>query len=348
MEFSAQQIADFLNGKVVGNNDVKVSGFSKIEEGAAGTLTFLANPKYEQYIYETQADITLVDNTFEPEKPLTTTLIRVENAYQALAKLMKLAESVKPQKTGIDEKAVVDATAKLGGRCYVGALAYVGANTIMGEACKIYPQAFVDDNVTLGDNVMIYAGAKIYEGCIIGNNCTIHAGAVIGADGFGFAPNGKGEFEKIPQIGNVILEDNVEVGANTCIDRATMGSTIIRKGAKIDNLIQIAHNVEVGENTVMAAQCGVAGSTKIGKNCMLGGQVGIAGHLSIANGTKFSAQAGVGKNIETENTVHQGSPSFPITQFHRSYANFRRLPEMNASIAELKKEIEELKKRISK
>ncbi len=347
MEFSAQQIADYLKGKVIGNKDIKVSGFSKIEEGAPATLTFLSNPKYEQYIYTTQADIVLVDDTFEAEKPLTATLIKVENAYQSLAMLMRLAESVKPQKEGIDEKAVVDSSAKLGEKCYVGALAYVGANVVAGEACKIYPQAFVGDNVRLGKNVTIYAGAKIYESSVIGNNCTIHAGAVVGADGFGFAPNEKGEFEKIPQIGNVILEDDVEVGANTCIDRATMGSTIIRRGAKLDNLIQIAHNVEVGENTVIAAQCGVAGSTKIGKNCMFGGQVGIAGHLTIADGNKFGAQTGVGRKLETPNTVYQGSPALTAIQFNRTYAYFKRLPEMNTTIAELKKQIEELKNNVS-
>ena len=344
MEFSAQQIAGFLKGEVIGNKDIKVNGFSKIEEGAAGTLTFLSNPKYTQYIYDTKADITLVDKTFVPEKPLATTLVKVDNAYQALATLLKLTENSKVQKTGFDATAIIDQSAKFGKDCYIGAMSYIGANTAAGDNCKIFQQVFIDDNVTIGDNVTIHVGAKIYHGCVIGNNCVINAGAVIGADGFGYAPNEKGEFEKIPQIGNVILEDNVEVGVNTCIDRSTMGSTIIRRGVKLDNLIQIAHNVEVGENTVMAAQCGVAGSTKVGKNCMLGGQVGLSGHLMIADGTKFGAQTGVSGHIKTPNIAHQGTPAMPAMPFNRAYAHFKHLPEMQATITELKKEIEELKK----
>jgi UDP-3-O-[3-hydroxymyristoyl] glucosamine N-acyltransferase len=336
MEFSAQQIAEFLQGEVIGNNDIKVNNFSKIEEGTAGTLTFLSNPKYTQYIYETKADITLVDKTFVPEKPLTTTLIKVDDAYQALAMLMRLVESVKPQKTGFDKTAIIDESSKCGENCYVAAMTYIGANTVLGDKCKIFQQVFIDDNVRIGHNVTIHVGAKIYHGSVIGNNCVIGAGAVIGADGFGYAPNEKGEFEKIPQIGNVVLEDNVEVGVNTCIDRATMGSTIIRKGVKLDNLIQIAHNVEVGENTVMAAQSGVAGSTKVGKNCMLGGQVGLSGHISIADGSKFGAQTGVSGHIKTKNGVYMGTPAMPVMSFNRSYIHFKQLPEMNATIKELK------------
>lgn len=348
MEFSAQQIADFLKGKVFGNPDVKVNNISKIEEGKPGTLTFLSNPKYTPYIYTTEASIVLVNNDFEPEAEVKATLIKVENSYNALASLLNLVEQSKPQKKGIDSLAFVSSSAKLGDFAYVGAFAFIGENVTVGDGAKIYPHAFIGDNVKIGDNVTIYSGARIYQECIIGNNCVIHSGAVVGADGFGFAPDENGNYHKIPQIGNVIIEDDVEIGANTCIDRATMGSTLVKKGAKIDNLIMIAHNVEVGKNTVLAAQVGIAGSTKIGENCMFGGQVGISGHIHIANGTKLGAQAGVNSSIKEPNQTLQGAPAMPYMQFMKSSAIIRKLPELQKTVSELQKEIEELKAKIKK
>lgn len=307
MELSAQQIADFLGGTVDGNPEVKVSNFSKIEEGQPGTLTFLANPKYEHYIYNTEASIVLVNNDFSPAEQVTATLVKVENAYSALAMLLNLVEQSKPKKTGVSSTAFIAASATLGDDCFVGNFAYIGENVRLGKNCLIYPNTYIGDNVTIGDNCILYPHTTIYNGCKIGNNCILHAGSVIGSDGFGFAPEGE-NYKKIPQLGNVVLKDNVEVGANTTIDRAVMGSTIIHKGVKLDNLVQIAHNVEVGENTVMAAQVGIAGSVKIGSHCMFGGQVGLAGHIHIADHVVFGAQAGVISDIKEAKTV-LGAPA---------------------------------------
>ncbi|MES2811213.1 MAG: UDP-3-O-(3-hydroxymyristoyl)glucosamine N-acyltransferase [Bacteroidota bacterium] len=336
MKFTAEQIAGILEGTVVGDPNAEVSKLSKIEEGTEGSLTFLANPKYNNYIYETKATIAIVNNTFEPESKISTTLIKVEDAYKSFSKLLEFYNQIKLNKVGVEVPCVLSETSKHGGNFYLGAFSYVGENVIIGENVKIYPNSFVGDNVTIDDNTIIFAGAKIYSETVIGKNCTIHSGAVIGADGFGFAPNENGEYSKVPQIGNVIIEDNVDIGAATTIDRATLGSTIIRKGVKLDNQIQIAHNVEIGENTVIAAQTGIAGSTKIGKNCMIGGQVGIAGHLTIGNGVKIQAQSGIGRNLK-DGEVLQGSPAFGYGEYNKSYVHFKNLPKIVSEIQELKK-----------
>ncbi|MEO8515331.1 MAG: UDP-3-O-(3-hydroxymyristoyl)glucosamine N-acyltransferase [Flavobacterium sp.] len=336
MKFTAEQIAGILEGEVVGNPNAEVSRLSKIEEGTEGSLTFLANPKYINFIYETKATITIVNNTFVPENEITTTLIKVEDAYKSFSKLLEFYNQIKLNKVGIEVPCVLSETATHGENFYLGSFAYIGENVIMGDNVKVYPNSFVGDNVKIGDNTIIFAGAKIYSETEIGSNCTIHSGCVIGADGFGFVPNEEGVFSKVPQIGNVIIEDNVDVGACTTIDRATLGSTIIRKGVKLDNQIQIAHNVEIGENTVIAAQTGIAGSTKIGKGCMIGGQVGIAGHLLIGNGVRIQAQSGVGRNIKDNETL-QGSPSFGYSDYSKSYVHFKNLPKIVAELEELKK-----------
>ena len=297
MEFSAQQIAGFLNGTIEGDPNVKVSNFSKIEEGKPGTLTFLANLKYAHHIYNTEASIVLVNNDFKPEQPIRATLVKVENAYAALAMLLNLVEQSKSKKKGVDSTAFIAASATVSDDCYVGNFAYIGEGVKMGKNCMVYPHAYIGDHVTVGDNCVFYPHATVYENCTIGNNCILHAGSVVGADGFGFAPEGE-TYKKIPQLGNVIIEDDVEIGANTTIDRAVMDSTIIRRGVKLDNLVQIAHNVEVGENTVMAAQVGIAGSVKVGKHCMFGGQVGLAGHIHVADHVVFGAQAGVISDVK--------------------------------------------------
>ncbi|RKT00676.1 UDP-3-O-(3-hydroxymyristoyl)glucosamine N-acyltransferase [Flavobacterium sp. 123] len=338
MKFTAEQIAGILEGEVVGNPNAEVSQLSKIEEGYEGSLTFLANPKYLNYIYTTKASVTIVNDTFVPEHELTTTLIKVEDAYASFSKLLEFYNQVKLNKTGIEQPSFISESVKYGENLYLGSFSYLGQNVILGNNVKIYPNCFLGDNVVLGDNVTIFAGAKIYSETIIGNDCTIHSGAIIGADGFGFAPNPDGTYTKIPQIGNVVIEDNVDIGSCTTIDRATMGSTIIRKGVKLDNQIQIAHNVEIGENTVIAAQTGVAGSTKIGKNGMIGGQVGIAGHLTIGNNVRIQAQSGVGRNIK-DDEILQGSPTFGYNDFSKSYVHFKNLPKIVAEIEELKKEI---------
>lgn len=343
MEFTAQQIADFLHGTVEGDPNVKVRNFSKIEEGCSGTLTFLANPKYEHYIYNTQASIVLVNEDFTPVSPVRTTLIRVPNAYTALAMLLNMVEQSKTKKKGIDSTACIASSALIGDDCYVGSMAYIGEGTVIGKNCMIYPHAYIGDQVKIGDHSVVYPHVTIYSDCVIGQRCILHAGAVIGSDGFGFAPEGE-EYKKIPQLGNVILEDNVEVGANTAIDRAVMGSTIIRRGVKLDNLIQIAHNVEVGEHTVMAAQVGLAGSTKIGKHCRIGGQVGIAGHLNIADQVQLGAQSGVMRNINDAGHTLFGSPAIRARDQMRSNAVFIQLPEMYKTLRQLQKEVEELKK----
>jgi UDP-3-O-[3-hydroxymyristoyl] glucosamine N-acyltransferase len=343
MEFSAQQIAQIIKGQVEGNIDVKVGNFSKIEEGKPGTITFLSNPKYASFIYETQASIALVNDDFSPEKelPSTLTLIRVPNAYAALAQLLSLVESYKPKKRGIETPSFISPSAKLSENNYIGAFAYIGEEVELGENVAIYPNAYIGDRVQIGDNTVIYAGVKIYENCRIGKNCIIHAGAVIGADGFGFAKEGD-IYKKIPQLGNVVIEDQVEIGANTTIDRAVMDSTIIRQGVKLDNLIQIAHNVELGENTVIAAQAGISGSTKVGKNCIMAGQVGLGGHIKIGDNVSIGAQSGIISNIEEGRNI-MGSPAIDVKNFFRSSIIFSKLPDMYKQLHQLQKEIELLK-----
>ncbi len=327
MKFTATQIAEILDGKVEGNPDVEVSKLAKIEEGSNGTLTFLANPKYTQYIYTTNASITIVENNFVAENELQTTLIRVKNPYKAFSKLLEYYNQVKMNKTGIEEPVFISKSAKLGDDIYIGAFSYLGESVTLGDKVKIYPNVYLGDNVILGNNVIVFAGSKIYSDTIIGNDCVIHSGAIVGADGFGYTPNEKGEFVKIPQTGNVLIEDNVDIGAGTTIDRATLGSTIIRKGVKLDNQIQIAHNVEIGENTVIAALSGIAGSTKIGKNCMIGGQVGITGHITIGNNVRIQAQSGIGRNVK-DNEMLQGSPAFKYGDYNKSYVHFKNLPKI--------------------
>lgn len=339
MKFTAEQIAGVLDGEVIGNSQAEVHELSKIEEGKAGSLTFLSNPKYNNYIYTTEATITIVNKTFIPESELKTTLIKVEDAYMAFSKLLEFYDQArKDSKQGIEAHTVISESATYGDNFYLGSFSYVGTNVTIGNNVKIYPNCFIGDNVVISNNVTIFAGAKIYSESVIGNNCTIHAGTVIGSDGFGFAPNPDGSYTKIPQIGNVIIEDDVEVGSCTTIDRATLGSTIIRKGVKLDNQIQIAHNVEIGENTVIAAQTGIAGSTKIGKNGMIGGQVGISGHLTIGNNVRIQAQSGVARNIK-DDEILQGSPTFGYNDFSKSYVHFKNLPKIIAEIDELKKQI---------
>lgn len=338
MKFTAEQIAGILEGEVVGNPNAEVHKLSKIEEGSEGSLTFLANPKYLNYIYTTQATITIVNNTFVPDGELATTLIKVEDAYLSFSKLLEFYDQAKRNKTGIEQPSFISESAKYGENLYLGSFSYISDNVVLGANVKIYPNCFIGENVVLGNSVTIFAGAKVHSETIIGNNCVIYSGAIIGADGFGFAPNPDGTFSKIPQIGNVIIEDNVDIGANTTIDKATMGSTIIRKGVKLDNQIQIGHNVEIGENTVIAAQTGIAGSTKIGKNGMIGGQVGIAGHLTIGNNVRIQAQSGVGRNIK-DNEILQGSPTFGYNDFSKSYIHFKNLPKIVTEIEELKRQI---------
>jgi UDP-3-O-[3-hydroxymyristoyl] glucosamine N-acyltransferase len=342
MEFTAQQISDILGGVIEGNASAKVSGLCKIEEGKSGCMSFLANPKYAQYIYSTDASVVIVNKSFVAENPISATLIRVEDAYQSFAKLLQMYNQIQRDKKGIEPHSFISPSAKIGKEVYIGAFAYIGNDAEIGDHVKIYPQAYVGENVVIRNNTTLFSGAKVYSDCVIGANCTIHADTVIGADGFGFAP-GTGEYNKVAQIGNVVIEDDVEIGANTSIDRATLGSTIIRKGVKLDNLIQVAHNVEIGENTVIAAQTGIAGSTKIGKNCMIGGQVGIVGHISIADGVKIAAQSGIGSSLTTPGEIVQGSPAFNINDYKRTYVLFRKLPELEKKIIELEKIISDLR-----
>lgn len=328
MEFTAAKLAEVLKGKVDGDPAVKVNKLSKIEEGTPGSLSFLANPKYTDFIYDTKASVVIVNSDFTPAKPVSATLIRVPNAYESFAALLEMYQAVRNSKKGIEQPSFIASTAKIGDDCYVAAFSYIGENVQIGRNVRIYPHAFIGDNCRIGDNTVINAGVKIYNDCVIGKECTLHSGVIIGADGFGFTPNAENNYKKVPQTGNVVIEDHVEIGSNTTVDRATLGSTVIRKGVKLDNLIQIAHNVEIGENTVIAAQTGIAGSTRIGKNCMIGGQVGIVGHLTIANGVKIAAQSGVGHSITIENEIVQGSPAFNIGDYKRSYVLFRKLPEL--------------------
>jgi len=338
MEFSAQQIAELLDGEIEGNADAVVDRLAKIEEGEPGSLSFLANPQYEPYIYDTEASIVIVNKSFEAEKPVNTTLLRVDDAYHAFARLLELYNQMRHNKSGVEENAIVKASAKIGDDVYVGSHTYIGENVTISANTKIYPGCYIGDNVELGSNCLLFSGARIYADCKVGSNVTLHSGVIVGGDGFGFAPNSENSYDKVAQIGNVIIEDHVEIGANTTIDRATLGSTIIRKGVKIDNLIQIAHNVEIGENTVIAAQTGVAGSTKIGKNCMIGGQVGIIGHLTIGDNVKIAAQSGIGQNLK-DNEIVQGSPAFNVREYKKSYVYFRKLAKMAEEIDELKKYI---------
>ena len=345
MKFTAQQIASFLSGEIEGDPLVSVKNFSKIEDGQPETLTFLANPKYTPYIYSTKASIVLVNKDFISEQPVpsTLTLIRVENAYACLAKLMTLATESKARKTGIGSTASIDETAELGKNTYVGEFCYIGKQTQIGDNTQIYPQVYIGDEVKIGSNCILYPGVKIYDDCVIGNNCILQAGVIIGSDGFGFAPSDLGTYQKIPQIGNVVIEDDVEIGSNSTVDRSTMGSTIIRRGVKLDNLIQVAHNVEIGENTVIAAQVGIAGSTSIGKNCMIGGQVGFAGHIHIADGIQIGAQSGIPNSLTDNSTPYLGTPALPVKNFARSHVIYKKLPDLSIEVSRLRKELEKLK-----
>jgi UDP-3-O-[3-hydroxymyristoyl] glucosamine N-acyltransferase len=344
MKFKAKVIAEFLKGQIEGDPEAEVTDISKIEEGMPGTLSFLSNPKYEKYIYETQASIVLVNKDFKPDNPVKATLIRVENAYESFASLLELYQQAKPPKTGIHKFASIHENVKLGENIYVGEYTVIENNAVIGSNVKIYPQVYIGENVIIGDNTLIYPGVKIYEGCRIGKNCVLHGGVIIGADGFGFAPQSDNNYRKIPQIGIVILEDDVEIGANTCVDRATMGSTIIHRGVKLDNLIQIAHNVEIGENTVMAAQTGIAGSTKIGKNCMFAAQVGLVGHINVGNNVKLGGQSGILKDIK-DGEILQGSPAIPFKDFWKSSAIFIKLPELRHQLMQLEQEIKNINKK---
>ena len=345
MEFTAKQIAAYVGGEIVGDENATVCTFAKIEEGVKGALSFLANPKYAPYIYETQSSIVLVNNDFVPEKPIQATLIKTANAYESLAKLMTLYESVKPKKKGISTMASVAASATIGENVYIGPFVYVGENAIIGDNTIIEANVSVGDNATVGSDCILYNNVTIYHDCKVGNRCILHAGSVVGADGFGFAPGADG-YEKIPQIGITILEDDVEIGANTCIDRATMGATIIKCGVKLDNMVQIGHNVVVDEHTVMAAQCGVAGSTKVGSWCMVGGQAGISGHIKIGNQVKIGGHSGVNNNTN-DGKVIMGYPAFDHSQFARATVIFKKLPEMYREMDTLRKEIESLKQQLA-
>lgn len=336
MKFTAEQIAGILEGEVVGNPSAEVYKLAKIEEGSEGSLTFLANPKYINHIYTTEATITIVNKSFEPEQEIKTTLIKVEDAYKSFSTLLEYYNQVKLMKSGIEQPSVLSEGVTYGEYLYLGSFSYIGKNVKIGNNVKIYPNSFVGDNVTIGDNCILFAGVRVYSETVIGNHCTLHSGTIIGSDGFGFAPQEDGTYKKVPQIGNVIIEDYVEIGSCTTIDRATLGSTVIRKGVKLDNQIQIAHNVEIGENTVIASQTGVAGSTKIGKNCQIGGQVGIVGHLIIGDNVRIQAQSGIGKNLKN-NEVVQGSPAFGYTDFAKSFVHFKNLPKIVADLDQLKK-----------
>ena len=340
MEFTARQIADFVNGTVEGNAETKVTTFAKIEEGRTGAISFLSNPKYTHYLYDTQSSVVLVNNDLQLEHPVEATLIRVDNAYECVARLLQMYESMKPRKKGIHPQACIAETAHVGDDCYVGAFAYIGENVTIGKGTQIYPHVVVEDNATIGEGCILYPNVSVYHDCQIGNRVILHSGAVIGADGFGFAP-GENGYDKIPQIGNVVIEDDVEIGANACVDRSTMGSTIVHRGAKIDNLVQIAHNVEVGEHTVMSAQVGIAGSTKVGKWCMFGGQAGFAGHITVGDHTNVGAQCGVNSSVKGNESLI-GSPAQEPKSFFRSSVIFKKLPDMYRDLEALKKKVDEL------
>ncbi|MEM8509685.1 MAG: UDP-3-O-(3-hydroxymyristoyl)glucosamine N-acyltransferase [Bacteroidota bacterium] len=339
MKFTATQIAGILGGEIEGNPQISVHKLSKIEEGEKGSLTFLANPKYTSYIYTTKASITIVNKDFIPEQEVSTTLIKVDDAYKSFSRLLEYYNQVKNNKIGIESPSFVSASAKYGEGFYLGAFSYLGENVTIGDNVKIYPNAYIGDNVVIGNDCIIFAGSKIYSESVIGNYCVIHSGAIIGADGFGFTPNENGEYSKVPQTGNVIIEDNVDVGAGTTIDRATLGSTILRKGVKLDNQIQIAHNVEIGEHTAIAAQTGIAGSTKIGKYCLIGGQVGIVGHITIGDRVRIQAQSGIGRNVK-DDEVLQGSPALNYGDYNKSYVHFKNFPKIINQISELEKKLD--------
>lgn len=339
MKFTAAQIAEILNGTVEGDESAAVSKLAKIEEGSKGSLTFLANPKYTHYIYSTQASITIVNNDFVASGEVKTTLIRVENAYKAFSQLLEYYNKVKMNKSGIENPVYISETARYGKNIYLGAFSYIGENVKIGDNVKIYPNSYIGDNVTIGNNTVLFTSVKIYSETVIGESCVLNSGVVLGADGFGFTPNEQGEYNKVPQTGNVVLEDNVDIGPGTTIDRATLGSTLIKKGVKLDNQIQIAHNVTIGENTVIAAQTGIAGSTKIGKNCVIGGQVGIAGHIVIGDNVKIQAQSGIGRNVK-DNEVLQGSPALSYGDFNKSYVHFKNLPKIVERFNTVEKKIE--------
>lgn len=338
MTFTLKQIADIIHGEIEGDENATVDNLSKIEEGKEGTLSFLANPKYTHYIYNTSATAVIVGEDFIPERSVGTNLIRVKDPYSAFATLLEAYNKLKQQKTGISDDAVIKPSAEVGKDVYIGDLVYIGEKASIGNQCKIFPHVYIGDHTSIGKDTIIYSGVRIYEGTVIGNNCIIHSGAVLGSDGFGFAPQEKHHYKKVAQIGNVIVEDDVEIGSNTTIDRATLGSTILRKGVKLDNLIQVAHNVEIGEHTVIAAQTGISGSTKIGKNCMIGGQVGIVGHLTIGNNVRIAAQAGIGSNIKDGETV-MGSPAFEIGKYRKSYVHFKNLDKHISILDELRRKI---------
>ncbi|MDE6151163.1 MAG: UDP-3-O-(3-hydroxymyristoyl)glucosamine N-acyltransferase [Prevotella sp.] len=341
MEFTAKQIAEFIQGRVEGDENATVNTFAKIEEGKPGAISFLSNSKYTHYIYETEASIVLVDESLKLENEVKSTLIRVKSAYEAVARLLQLYESMKPKKKGIDSLAFIDSTAKIGEDCYIGPFVAIGPNVTVGNGCVLHPHVTIGEGAVIGDDTEIYSNAVVYHGCKVGKRCILHAGCVIGADGFGFAPSENG-YDKIPQIGIVTIEDDVEIGANTCVDRSTMGSTFIRKGVKLDNLVQIAHNTDIGANTVMSSQVGVAGSTKVGEWCMFGGQVGVSGHITIGNKVMLGAQSGVPGSIK-DNQQLIGTPPMEMKPYFRSQAIFRRLPDMYKELNELRKEVEELK-----
>ena len=343
MEFTARQIADFVNGTVEGNAETKVTTFAKIEEGRTGAISFLSNPKYTHYLYDTQSSVVLVNNDLQLEHPVEATLIRVDNAYECVARLLQMYESMKPRKKGVHPQACIAETAHVGDDCFVGAFAYIGENVTIGKGTQIYPHVVVEDNATIGEGCVLYPNVSVYHDCQIGNRVILHSGAVIGADGFGFAP-GENGYDKIPQIGNVVIEDDVEIGANACVDRSTMGSTIVHRGAKIDNLVQIAHNVEVGEHTVMSAQVGIAGSTKVGRWCMFGGQAGFAGHITVGDHTNVGAQCGVNSSVKGNESLI-GSPAQEPKSFFRSSVIFKKLPDMYRDLEALKKKVDELASR---
>lgn len=345
MEFTAEQIAQLIQGTVEGDSQAKITSFAKIEEGKPGAISFLSNQKYLNYIYDTESSVVLIDESLQLERPVKATLIRVKNAYEAVAKLMQMYASMKPKKKGIDSLAYIDSTAKIGKDCYIGPFVAIGPNVTIGDGCVFHPHVTIGEGASVGNNTEIYSNAVVYHGCEVGNDCIIHAGAVIGADGFGFAPTANG-YDKIPQLGIVKIEDNVEIGANTCIDRSTMGCTIVRKGVKLDNLVQIAHNTDIGANTVMSSQVGIAGSTKVGEWCMFGGQVGIAGHITIGNQVKLGAQSGVpGSLKDGENLI--GTPPVPLTNYFRSHAITKRLPDIYRQINDMQKTIDELKAQLA-
>jgi UDP-3-O-[3-hydroxymyristoyl] glucosamine N-acyltransferase len=338
MKFTAEMIAGLLGGEVVGNKDATVETVSSIDGGKAGSLAYLTNPKYEPYIYTTEASIVLVDKTFEPSDEVKTTLVKVENVGQCVLNLLEMYNATRPRKTGISTLASIHEGAEVGENAYIGDFTVVESTAKLGDNVQIYPQCYIGDNVVIGEGTKLYPGVKVYEGCRVGKNCILHAGVVIGADGFGFAPKEDGTFAKIPQLGNVIIEDNVELGANTCVDRAKTDSTIVRSGVKLDNLIQVGHNVEIGSNTVMSAQVGIAGTTKVGSNCFVGGQVGFADHITIGNGCKIGSQSGIDKNVP-DGEIRFGTPALPGIQYHRSFAVFKNLPDLALKVREIEKRL---------